>query len=93
MKADASFRSPRATGHRLVSAFERRVQRPAVGAKKRDLHESSLSHLKKAEETYTEMARYFPKQFTLIDCAPEGKLLPVGEISEKIWKVVQKKLK
>ncbi len=60
--------------------------------KKRDLHESSLSHLKKAEETYTEMARYFPKQFILIDCAPKGKLLPVEEISEKIWKIVQKKL-
>lgn len=64
-----------------------------TNGKKRDLHEASLSHLKKAETTYTEIARYFPKQFTLIDCAPEGRLLPVEDIAGKILKIVKKKMK
>ena len=86
------LRVPAKIAQKLVDQ-KRGAERFYTKVKKRDIHEASLSHLKKAETTYTEMARYFPKQFTLIDCAPKGRLLPVEEILEKIWKIAQKKLK
>lgn len=86
------LRVPAVIAQKLVGE-KKGKERFYTKGKKRDIHEASLSHLKKAEATYTEMARYFPKQFTLIDCAPDGKLLSVEEISEKILKVVEKKLK
>ena len=61
--------------------------------KKRDLHESNLGHLKRAEQTYAEMVRFFPQQFTLVECAPEGKLRTIEEVAEKVWKITAKKLK
>lgn len=85
------LRVPARVAQKLVGE-KRGKERFYTKGKKRDIHEASLAHLKKAEATYTEMARYFPKQFTLIDCAPAGKLLPVREISEKILKIVEKKI-
>lgn len=67
-------------------------ERGYTGGKTRDLHESSLSHLKKAERVYLELVRLFPRQFTLLECFRNGKILPVEEISESIWKLVQKKV-
>lgn len=61
--------------------------------KKRDLHEASLNHLKKAEAAYIELSRHFPKQFLLLDCAPNNKLLSIDEVSQKIWSIVKKRLK
>jgi dTMP kinase len=85
------LRVPARIAQKLVDK-KRGKERFYTKGKKRDIHEASLSHLKKAEETYTEMARYFPKQFTLVDCAPKGELLPIADIAGKILKIVKRKL-
>lgn len=68
-------------------------ERVYTKGKKRDLLESNLRHLKRAEATYSEMVRFFPEQFTLVECAPQNKLLSIEAVSESIWKVVARKLK
>lgn len=67
---------------------DKKARRKYIGGKKRDLHEANLAHLKRAEQTYLEMAKTFPKDFTVIRCMEQEKLLSVEEIQEKIWKVV-----
>lgn len=67
-------------------------ERAYTKGKKRDLLESNLEHLKRAEQTYLEMTRFFPEQFTLVECAPAGELLPIEEVSGLIWKTAVKKL-
>jgi dTMP kinase len=56
-----------------------------AGGAKQDLHEANIEHLKRAENTYKEMAQILPDEFMLIECAPEGSLLSVEEIHEKVW--------
>jgi dTMP kinase len=60
---------------------------------RRDIHEVDLSHLRRAESTYIEMAERFPHAFKLIECVENGRLLTVGEIHEKVWAVVRQTLK
>lgn len=67
-------------------------QREYVGGMSRDLHESNLGHLKKAERVYLELARLFPRQFTLLECYEGSRVLPVEKIHEAIWALVKKKL-
>jgi dTMP kinase len=66
-------------------------QRAYAGGKKRDLHEADLDHLKRAEQTYLEIAAQFPKT-ELLECAPEGVLLSIETIHELIWQRVKKLL-
>lgn len=67
-------------------------ERAYTKGKKRDLHESNLAHLKRAEATYLELVRLFPRQFTLLECATKKKLVPIEEVGEQIWRSVKKKL-
>lgn len=60
---------------------------------KRDIHQQDLRHLKQAEAAYLDMAKTFKNDFHLIECAPEGKLLTIPEIHEKIWSYIQKMIK
>jgi thymidylate kinase len=55
------------------------------------LHEADLDHLKRAEQTYLEIAAQFPKT-ELLECAPEGVLLSIETIHELIWQRVKKLL-
>lgn len=64
-------------------------ERKYVGGAKRDIHEKNLSYLKKSEEVYVELAKIFPKQFALIECAPNGELLPINKVHELIWRKVK----
>lgn len=78
---------PAKTAQQLVDQKTTR----AYTDKKRDLHEADLHHLEQAEQTYIEMARTFPN-YTLIECAPGGILLPLETVHAKIWEAVSKKL-
>jgi dTMP kinase len=62
----------------------------ASRAVKRDIHEADLKHLKAAEGAYRAMARTFPKQCALIECASRGKFLEPEKIHEKVWKEVKR---
>lgn len=68
------------------------AERAYTKGKKRDLHESNLAHLKRAEATYLELVRLFPKQFSLLECARGRTLVPIEEVGEAIWRSVKKKL-
>ncbi len=71
---------------------DRKAARGYIGGKKRDLHEGNIEHLRHAEKVYLEIAELFPENFTVIECAPEGKLLSIEEIHEKVWDVAKRTL-
>ena len=64
---------------------DKKSERQYVGGKKRDLHETDLGHLQRTEEVYQQLAALFPNDFTVIECAPDGKLLSIEEVHEKVW--------
>ncbi len=76
---------PAAIAQELV---DKKTERQYLGGKKRDLHETDLGHLQRTEQVYNELAELFPKDFTVIECAPNGKLLSIDEVHEKVWDVV-----
>jgi dTMP kinase len=78
---------PAAIAQQLV---DKKAERNYIGGKSRDLHEGNLAHLEHAEQVYLEMAKLFPDDFTVIECAPEGKLLSIEAIHEKVWAVAGK---
>jgi dTMP kinase len=63
------------------------VTRTLMKNKKRDQHEQDQTYQKNVAATYEKMSK--GKHWQIIDCAPEGKMLPRNEIHEKIWKAVQ----
>ncbi len=69
---------------------DKKKSRAYVNGKKRDLHEADLEHLKRAETTYLEMVRMFPRDFRLVECMKSGKLLSPREVHERVWNVVKK---
>ena len=71
---------------------DKKAARNYIGGKKRDLHEGNLEHLRHAEKIYLELAKLFPDDFTVVECAPGGKLLSIEEIHEKVWAVARKTL-
>lgn len=55
----------------------------------RDIHEADMGHGERAENAYAEIAALFPGDFTVIECAPEGGLLPPEAIHEKVMSAVR----
>ncbi|MEK7463030.1 MAG: thymidylate kinase [Patescibacteria group bacterium] len=64
-----------------------------AAGEKRDIHEGNLKHLEHAEMVYLEMSEIFPKDFQLVECVENGKLLSIDAVHEKVWKAVSKILK
>ncbi len=75
---------PADVGQKLV---EGKGHRDYIGGNKKDLHEKDINHLKEAEYAYLEVAEKF--SWKKIECV-EGSLLSKEEISERVWKVVEK---
>jgi dTMP kinase len=77
------------TNQRLMAS---RPDKEYLKGKKTDIHEADIEHLRKASEAFVYVAKKFG--WTVIDCAPkttehpEGKLLSIDEIHEKVWKEV-----
>ena len=65
-------------------------QKAYLKGKKRDIHEQDKLHLKNALDSYLEAAREFPREFKVVECLENNKLLPPQEIHEKIVGVVKK---
>jgi dTMP kinase len=61
--------------------------REDFSGKTKDIHEDNLSHLKKAEETYLEIARNYDN-FTLISCTDNGEIKNREDIHGLIWQEV-----
>jgi len=68
---------------------DKKSERNYIGGKKRDLHEANLEHLRHAENIYLEIAKLFPENFTVVECAPGGKLLSIEEIHEHVWAIAR----
>jgi len=80
---------PADVAHKLIG---RKGAREYIKGVKRDIHEADIEHLKEAERTYLEMAKMFPKEFTVIECTKNGNMLSRQDIHEKIWKVISRKV-
>ncbi|MDD5626211.1 MAG: hypothetical protein PHG83_03530 [Patescibacteria group bacterium] len=78
---------PAKVAYKLVA---KKGAREYLHGKKRDIHEQDIKHLQQAEKNYLEIVKFFPKDFLLIECASNNKLLSREEIEEKIWKAVSK---
>lgn len=61
-----------------------------LGKEKKDIHEKDLLHLKQALESYLWVANKFPKEYKIINCVKNGKLMSPDVIHEMIWKNVKK---
>ncbi|MCD6232960.1 dTMP kinase [bacterium] len=64
-------------------------KRNYLGKKRRDIHEKSLRHLSNAFRAYLEAAEEFPKDFQIIECLENKKLLPPPTIHQKVWRKIQ----
>lgn len=58
--------------------------REDFSGKTKDIHEDNLAHLKKAEETYLEIAKSY-ENYTLISCTENGEIKNREEIQNLIW--------
>ncbi len=72
-------------------ALELRRGREAQTNTTADGHESNLDHLKRAEETYLQMAEFF-NYWPIIQCVKEEKMRSREEVHEEIFSLVQKYL-
>lgn len=66
--------------------------REYLRGKKGDIHEADFGYQKRAEEVYLEITALFPDDFQVVECAPDGILLPPEEIHAKVWAIVRKAL-
>ncbi|MDO8516308.1 MAG: deoxynucleoside kinase [bacterium] len=73
-------------------SYELAKKRAEATNKKRDTHESDLSHFEHTEAIYLEIARMFPDEFAMIECTERGIFLSRDEIESRIWGVVSKRL-
>lgn len=72
---------------------DKKGSREYVGGTKRDIHEADLKYLKQAEKVYLELNELYPKDFKLIECFENNKILTPEEIHQKIWKVFENLVK
>ncbi len=86
-RPDTSFvlRMPAETAQKLVDQKEAR----SYTAKKRDLHEADINHLRRSVEVYDDMCQLFPKDFQRLDCARDGEPLSIETVHELIWQKVE----
>lgn len=70
----------------------RALNSPNEVSKRDVVHESDLSHLKNAEEAYTELCEYYPEQFVKVECMDDGRMLNIDEVATLVWRHVQRLL-
>lgn len=71
---------------------DRREEQTMVTEKKRDIHEADFNHLRAAADCYLELSQS-SAAYQLINCAPNEQLLSPEEIHEKIWQIIESKLR
>ena len=79
------LRVPPVVAYRLIA---KKKKRKYLRGKRRDIHETDRAHLSRAASAYEEIARLYPREFRVIDCAPRGRLLPIGDIHEKVLRFI-----
>lgn len=91
-KPDATIvlRVPPRIAQRLV---DKKGVREYVGGVRRDMHEADIKHLRRAEVTYLDMVKTFPRDFLLVECMERGRLLSPEAVHGKVWQAVKKRLR
>lgn len=57
--------------------------------KKRDIHEADLNHLTRAVAAYEKLCQQFPEQFIAVQGVQDGELLPIPEVTDRIWEHIE----
>ena len=68
-----------------------REDKEYLKGKKQDIHEADIEHLIKASQAFLYVAKKY--DWAVIDCAPDGILLSIEEIHEKVWEKVKEIVK
>lgn len=76
----------------ISQALAQQRQKEDWAGKINDIHQNSLNHLKKAEQTYLQIAQSFP-DFSLIECVSDGLMLSRENISDLVWQEIIKLFK
>ncbi len=71
---------------------DKKAAREYIKGAKRDIHEADLNHLQRAEETYKEIVRLFPEDFTFVECMENQQIATPEAIHEKIWALIVREL-
>lgn len=71
-----------------VLAQKRIRQEFLLKPKKQDIHEVNLEHLKQAAAAYLELAKLWPEDFAVVNCAKGGSILPPEEVHERVWETL-----
>ncbi len=79
--------------HKITDREKLSKRKAYLGDKKRDIHEKDKKHLVNALKSYLWAAKEFPKDFKVVECVKEGKLLPPNEIAKMVVKTLQPVLK
>jgi len=89
-KPDINFflHMPAGVAYKLIANKGRRKY---LRGKKRDIHEGDISYLKQAEKIYLEVIKLFPKDYLLVECVRDNKLLSMEEIAECVWQNFKRK--
>ncbi|MCP6718090.1 MAG: thymidylate kinase [Patescibacteria group bacterium] len=77
---------------KITDKIKKAKKKIYLGRKKRDIHEKDLKHLSDTEKSYLEIAKQFPKDFKIIECFKNGKLLSPNIIHDDVWRIIQKTL-
>ena len=76
---------------RITDKEKKKKRITYLGRRKRDIHEEDLECLSNALNSYLEVAKKFPKDFIIINCMKNNKLLPPLEIHKIILKNLEQK--
>lgn len=64
-----------------------------LGKTKRDIHEEDHDHLRRALDSFLLLAKEFPREYRIIECAMGGSMIPPEEVHTKILEKVTRKLR
>ena len=97
-KPDLTFilKVPANIGKSLSEKLAKTLRRAAKVnylGKKTDIHERDINHLTNTEKSYLQWIKEFPRDFKVIECFQDQRLLSAKEISQKIWEIIKKNLK
>lgn len=76
----------------ISQTLARQRQKEDWNGKTNDIHQENFSHLKKAEQTYLEIAHNFPG-VVLIEAAQNGRILSREHIGDLVWQEIIKLFK
>lgn len=79
--------------YNITDKEKKQRRKSYLGNKKRDVLEKDVEHLNNALKSYLKVAKEFPRDFYVVDCIENGKLLSPEIIHEKVIEVIKNNLK